>query len=401
MGARPAFIPPRAEAVGAAGRAPGEGDFKPTTAGAGTARRLDPPFAELRSKGGPSSQEPSTFEFSETGPEFQIEGDVDPIDAEAEEAAMFYANGQDAAARQLLEAATRTYRSGPGERLWLMLFDFFRLTGQKAPFEALEMEYTQAFEKSPPGWRDAVGTAPPQPKVIGTTVLFKGDLTGDNHAGFEAARQASERSPHLRLDLSAIRTLDSVGSERLLALLQQARRSKREIELLGRDHLSALVDSRIFPGRADNRGCWLLELELFQLRGQLEAFEDLAINYAVTFEISPPSWEAHRVLVSEPVPLELAAGDKPVAEAYVLKGDLKAMRFGDLLAYAAANDPVLIDCAAATRMDFLSAGALLNVLTAVKRTGRQIIFRHPNYLLAELFRVVGLKNVTEIVLPRS
>jgi anti-anti-sigma regulatory factor len=52
-------------------------------------------------------------------------------------------------------------------------------------------------------------------------------------------------------------------------------------------------------------------------------------------------------------------------------------------------------------MDFLSAGALLNVLTTVKRTGRQIVFRHPNYLLAELFRVVGLKAVAEIVPARN
>ncbi len=63
-------------------------------------------------------------------------------------------------------------------------------------------------------------------------------------------------------------------------------------------------------------------------------------------------------------------------------------------------DPVLIDCSAVTRMDFLSAGALLNLLTTVKRQGRQVIFRHPNYLLAELFRVVGLKAVADVVLAR-
>jgi hypothetical protein len=38
------------------------------------------------------------------------------------------------------------------------------------------------------------------------------------------------------------------------------------------------------------------------------------------------------------------AADQLMTEAYVIKGDVKASRFGDLLAYAAANDPVLIDC---------------------------------------------------------
>ena len=36
----------------------------------------------------------SDFVFSESSPDFQIEGDVDPIDAAAEEAAVLFANGQ-------------------------------------------------------------------------------------------------------------------------------------------------------------------------------------------------------------------------------------------------------------------------------------------------------------------
>jgi anti-anti-sigma regulatory factor len=233
------------------------------------------------------------------------------------------------------------------------------------------------------------------------TVLFKGELSGDNDAGFEAVRQALAKNALLRLDLSKVRKLDAAGCERLLELLQQALRGKCEIELQGRDYIAALLDSRVVSGCPEDRPCWLLKLEFCQLRGQLEAFEEVAINYAVTFEISPPSWDPKRVQVAEPAPLMLAIDDQLVTEAYVIKGDVKGSRFGDLLAYAAANDPVLIDCSAATRMDFLSAGALLNVLTTVRRTGRQIIFRHPNYLLAELFRVVGLKAVADVVLARS
>ena len=41
------------------------------------------------------------------------------------------------------------------------------------------------------------------------------------------------------------------------------------------------------------------------------------------------------------------------------------------------------------------------MLTTVRRTGRQIVFLHTNYLLAELFRVVGLKSVADVVLARN
>jgi len=258
--------------------------------------------------------EPSAFEFSETAPEFQIEAEVDPVDAEAEEAAMLYANGQDSAVRALLEQSTRNYRSARGERLWLMLFDLYRLSGQKTPFEALEVAYAEFFEKSPPIWRDAAVSAVSSPAM--PTVLFKGDLLAENAAGFDAlaenaagfdaVRVALERNPHVRLDLSSIRRVDGVGCERLLELLLKARRSKREIELLGRDQVGMLLDRRIVAGQATDRGCWLLKLEICQLRGQLATFEELAIDYAVTFEISPPSWEADRVADPGRAPLVLA-----------------------------------------------------------------------------------------------
>jgi anti-anti-sigma regulatory factor len=394
---RPAVTPRAAEERGVA---PEDKHKASSVAVAVGLPRADIPFATPVARADAPPLDLSEFVFSETATDFQLEAELDPIDAEAEEAAMLYANGQDGAVRARLENATRVYRSGAGERLWLMLFDLFRLAGLKAPFEALGIEYAEAFEKSPPGWREAMRAVPASAKVAGT-VLFKGDLTGANDLGFDGLRQALEKSQQLRVDLSKVRQIDAAGCERLLALLQQAQRSRREIELLGRDYLSGLLDSRVISGSAVDRSCWLLKLEFCQLRGQLQQFEDLAIDYAVTFEISPPSWEAGRVLKSEPDTLVLAAADDLIAEAYVLKGDIKASRFGDLLGYAAANDPVLIDCSTVTRMDFLSAGALLNVLTTVKGTGRQIIFRHPNYLLAELFRVVGLKAVAEIVLARN
>ena len=373
-------------------------DEKPTTGAPVGLVRSELPFASPVERTESQALDLSEFDFSETAPEFQVEAEVDPIDAEAEEAAMLYAHGQDVAVRNLLENASRSYRSGPGERLWMMLFDLFRLTGQRATYEALGIEYAQAFEKSPPGWREVATTGPVQAKVVGTA-LFRGELTGNNDAGFAAVREALGRTSHLRLDLSKVRRLDAAGCERLLALLRQAHRERREIELLGRDNLARLLDPFVVPGRVQDQACWLLRLEVCQARGQMEAFEELAIDYAVTFEISPPSWEAKRVMAAEAPPL--VASDQLVTEAYVLKGDIKGSRFGDLPTYAAANDPVLIDCSAVTRMDFLSAGALLNILTSVKRTGRQIVFRHPHYLLAELFRVVGLTAVADIVLAKN
>lgn len=342
----------------------------------------------------------SDFEFSESPPDFHVEADVDPIDADVEQAAVLYANAQDDAVRALLEDAVRVHNFGPGERLWMMLFDLYRLTGQKAAFEALEIDYARAFEKSPPTWRDRSRTATAaKPAPVPGSVLFAGEMTGDNDAGFDAAMQALEKSPRLRLDLSRVTTIDAAGCNRLLTLLQKARKMKREVELLGRDNLGALLEPCVETGRAESPDCWLLLLELHQLQGRQDAFEELAVDFAVTFEVSPPSWEAQRVAAAEapPAAAEAPASDVAAPEAYALLGEIKAARFTDLPAFADAHDLVVVDCAGITRIDFVSAGVLLNVLTTVRRSGKQIVFRHPNQLVAELFGVVGLKAVAEII----
>ncbi len=345
----------------------------------------------------------SDFVFSESFPDFHVEQDVSPVDSDAEEAAILYANGQDVAVRSLLENAVHIHRTGSGERLWMMLFDLYKTMGQKELFEALEIEYARAFEKSPPVWLDK-STAPLKSKdVVAGSLLFRGELTGDNKSAFDLVRQALDKNPRLRLDLSKVSRLDGAGCGCLLTLLQQATKARRELELIGRDALASLIEKRTEIGRAEDSECWLLLLEILQLQGLHDAFEDTAINFAVTFEVSPPSWEPKRVAAPEPV-LQLVMDDDAddvSADAHVLRGEIKAARFADLPAYAGVHDPVLIDCTALRRMDFISAGALLNVLTAIRRAGKQIIFHHPNHLVAELFGVVGLNAVATIVFAKS
>ncbi|MFB0935223.1 MAG: STAS domain-containing protein [Propionivibrio sp.] len=344
----------------------------------------------------------SDFKFSQSSLDFQIEAEVDPVDAQAEEAAVLFANNQDKAAQGVLENALPIHRSGPAERLWLMLFDLYRMSGQQQAFEAMEIEYARAFEKSPPGWRSKAAANVRAPESAAGSVMFKGDLVGSNTTAFEVVRQALEKNRKMRLDLSKVKQIDPEGCGCLLNLLVRARKNKGEIELLGREALGELVQGRVETGKAEGKECWLLLLELCQLQGRQEAFEEVAIDYAVTFEESPPSWEAGRVAAPEPVvarpvvALEDARGD-----AYILSGEIKSSRFGDLASYANVHDPVLIDCAELTRMDFISAGALLNALTAIRSSGKQIVFRHPNHLVAELFGVVGLKAVASIVFSKQ
>ena len=362
--------------------------------------RIEPAAEDNRDTN--SSIDFSDFVFSESSPDFQIEGDVDPIDAAAEEAAVLFANGQDEAARAGLEDAVRAHQSGQGERLWLMLFDLYRLLGQKAPFEALEIDFVRTFEKSPPAWRDtSIARGKSKSKeVVAGSLLFRGELTGDNTTAFELIQQALDKNPKLRLDLSKVKCIDAGGCGLLLDSVQRAKKAKREIELLGRESILSLIEACVEVGVPEGQECWLLLIELLQLQGQHEAFEDAAINYAVTFEVSPPSWEAKRVAQPEPEPEAQTSCQALDANVYTLTGEIKSSRFNDLATYAEMHNPLVIGCETLRRIDFISAGAMLNILSSVKRTGRQIVFHHPNHLVAELFGVVGLTTVAAIIFEK-
>jgi len=396
MIARPAAVPRQTgdRQVVPASPAPGQAAVQEPATG-------KPEAAKATEAAAPQQSDFSDFSLSQSSLDFHIEADVDPVDSQAEEAAVLFANHQDAAVQAVLENALQTLRTGPAERLWLMLFDLYRISGQQQAFEAMEIEYARTFEKSPPGWRSKTTEKARVPESIVGSVMFKGDLVGGNGAAFEGVRLALEKNRKLRLDLSKVKHVDPEGCGGLLDLLLRARKNKWDIELLGREALGELVQGRVETGKAEGKPCWLLLLELCQLQGRQEAFEEVAIDYAVTFEESPPSWEATRVAAPEPVATEPAAlVDESAGDAYILSGEVKAVRFGDLPAYASTHDPVLIDCAGLTRMDFISAGALLNVLTTVRNSGKQIVFRHPNHLVAELFGVVGLKSVATIAFAK-
>jgi anti-anti-sigma regulatory factor len=207
--------------------------------------------------------------------------------------------------------------------------------------------------------------------------------------------------------MSKVRKIDPEGCACFLEFLSYAGKNKRRVDLRGGDALIALAQDGVEAGKketpAAGKECWRLLLELFQQQGRQDVFEELAIDYAVTFEESPPSWEAGRVMAPGPdtqESQEAVENDAADDDAYVLSGEVRSARFADLPAFAQARDALLIDCAKLTRIDFVSAGALLNALTSVRGSGKQIVFRHPNRMVAELFRVVGLTGVATVVFAK-
>jgi ABC-type transporter Mla MlaB component len=325
---------------------------------------------------------------------------VAPSSAPAiEEAAILYANGQLEAA----EAALRGCLEGPGRderQPWWMLFDLYQVSGREPAFESIAIDYASHFETSPPAYVPLY--AQPAAQAAGQTysgVTPTATLSGrlDAAAGAPLARVLASSEAVVRLEFSTIASATPEGCTALLGALQTLRRDGRELVMAGADHLVAVLRPMLAIGeRGAGEAPWLLLLELLLLMNREKDFEETAMDYCVTFEVSPPSFEAPaRAAVSVGAgSANSAAGDRFLLPGLV-EGDATAL-LDAIEAYAAQHASLVLDCSRLARIDYAAASALgarLRQLAASVKDGqeaRAIELRDLNHLVAALLRLLGL-----------
>jgi ABC-type transporter Mla MlaB component len=373
-----------------------------------------PPGAPARpaapTKASPARPEITSLEFTIAGGDvmrvlaqcadkLRVEEGVDEMSPPAEEAAILYANGANDDARAVLEGALAHTGSVDARMgLWAMLLDLFRLTGQKDRFDALSLDYATEFERSPPAWQNLAQQGPRlgDPKI--QTINLSGNLSGQAAGQFAQLIQIGMRSGALRIDVSRLRGVDGAGAELLLRAVRGLRRARIRLSLIAAPHLASIVEAYAVRGQATNKTHWLLLLEALQHTDEQDRFEQIALDYALTFEESPPSWEPPPVLTSTFVE---QAVDTNMSETYVLEGEIVGQStdvLRKLNAFAADRTKVEVDCSRLRRMDFVCAGTLFNIVSQLHNQGRLVVLKGVNSMVAALMQVMGLHEVARIEL---
>ncbi|WP_412478225.1 STAS domain-containing protein [Azonexus sp. IMCC34839] len=325
-----------------------------------------------------------------------VEHGLDPVQSDVEQVVVLFANGQDAVARTLLEGFVQSYSGAEAKRFWLLLLDLLQVTGDRAGFESYGVEYAQACETSPPTWREQAPVE--KPKAGGPRVLaLQGVLTSDNAKPVEEIKRVLEQGATVVVDCGKLAGIDDDLAGMLADTLHHARRKKLPLSMQNVDAFLARTNERLVAGDAAHEPSWRLLLELLQRHGTQDAFEERAVDYAVTFELSPPSWETPPANAVPKVPLPVPDVD----DAHFLCGDLKNQRFDDLAAVLEMHEHPILDFSKVNRVDFFSAGQLVNRIAPVKAQGKDVIIRSPNHLVAELMAVVGLNKQARIIVPKS
>lgn len=311
-----------------------------------------------------------------------------PVD----EAAILYASGQSDMAERSLKAILTT----SDRRAWHMLFDLYGIQNREKDFEQLALDYAMRFETSPPVWKaleeDAAASKPQQDQT--GSVELPGLLDKTAVAALREGIGSSAKNAVTRIDFSRIAMVDESGAQECAQILAAARKARRKLQVSGVDRLIALLQdlNRATHSRAVH---WLLLLELYQTLGQEADFEDLAVDYAVRFEVSPPSWS--QVQAAEVVQTKAA---EPLDEALRLSGEITPANdnaLQQLGSYASAHNEVVVDLTQVTRVDYGSVSQFISVLMQCLGSGKTITLRGHNALIHELFRVMGIDQLTQLI----
>lgn len=308
-----------------------------------------------------------------------------------DEAAILYASGQAESTEQLLHSML----GSDNRRAWLMLLDLYRVQNRDKDFDKLALEYAVRFELSPPVWQ-RIGSSPAaaKPQTQTESLELPGLLDRKSAASLLQSIAATPKNAPVRIDFSHIEMVDEAGAEECVRILSSARRTKRKMQVSGVDRFITLLQdlNRATHSRAVH---WLLLLEIYQTLGQQENFENLAVDYAVRFEVSPPSWSD--VLAAEVVP---AAASEPQDDALRLSGEIGPANTAALQqigSYVAEHSNALIDMGQVTRVDYGTVSQLIGVLMQGLSSGKTVILRGHNALIHELFRVMGIDQLAQLV----
>ena len=322
-----------------------------------------------------------------------------------EESAILYANRQDDAAIVALEEAMRdrTMPAAAARQAWLMLFDIYENQGKRAEFESIAVDFAVRFETSPPAFNDRSGVREGAAKAgPGQPIQFGTSLDEGSTRQFDQIRAASARSRHLRIDVSKIAAVETVGCDLLRKCMTAVRKSTHRLEVLGIEHLTGVMAGSVDTGRrADPESFWLLLLELYQWQDKQDVFEETALNYCITYEVSPPSWEAPP---KPAAPQKGAPTEAPATDACYLKGEIEGNAPAEIKSvadHAAANETLVIDMFEVKRMDFIAAGALLNLIAAQAAGGKTVEIRGPSPLLVTLFVTMGFAEHARMTRRKS
>jgi anti-anti-sigma regulatory factor len=323
-----------------------------------------------------------------------------------ENAALMFAHGNPAAATAALAHALDTpERKQP--LVWMCLFDLYARAGDRTAFDDLALKFVVQFERSAPAWDEMTGrpSGGPNKQAAATgkaRALLRGNLSDPTLPAvgilLEVSKQKGPAAPSQRMDVD-INELDGVDDTcgvLVAGALAAIRRRGVFVSFRGLDAAINRLAVPLQPMVRENKGQWYLVLELLQWSGYHEKFEDRAVDFAVTFEISPPSWESisvqQKTIIADAAKVDATAEIAPSSDRIVWSGELRGATdpcLKTILPDAVTTNPVVIDMKSVQRIDFVCGGALSNAFNRLMAQAIDVRVVSASPIIQALMQLTG------------
>jgi ABC-type transporter Mla MlaB component len=322
-----------------------------------------------------------------------------------QQAGEHFANNKAQLAQNLLEQAIGE-RGLQHDRVptWLALFDLYRATDQLDRFEALALDFSVRFGRSPPSWisipeQAALAERERQPMQstghadwVAPPALTQTDLLALQNA----AQAAMKASRQLAIDWRSFVATDAAQWRLLNAALHYL--ASQRVHCLV--HGLAALEQSFDPNSAESL---LAKLALVRCQNKAQVFEDMAIDYSVQFEISPPDWikPECRFEAATVANAPSTKAKPPISLPPELYGTLDAARAVKALADWVPSEGMVIRCDRLVRCDPVAAMAIARFAEAAKAQGIQLELQGVHRVLAAYFAMKNLYDYAKVTIRRD
>jgi hypothetical protein len=351
-------------------------------------------------------------------------------DPELDEAVIAFANADFEQCEHALSGLT----SAGGARAqhaetWLVLFDLYRAIGQQHKFESLALDYAQQFGWSAPQWFSLpklVAEAASEDRPRSSRIEGQVGWVAPDYIDAEAVAKLASVSLQMPLpwvfDWNALRGIDAEACARLSELFRNWIGQDLDMRWLGGERLFAVLAEAAPTGVRDaDPAYWQVRLDALRMTNRPDQFDEAAIDYCVTYEVSPPSWEPARCQVrvsgagstTSSQPLSVVSDvstsflesrlTEDTGMVQVGTVELSGQLVGDIGptlkkmdAELGAATIVNVSCARLIRVDFIAAGDLLNWVLARRSENRSVRFIEAHRMIALFFGAMGINEHAKV-----
>ena len=312
---------------------------------------------------------------------------------------------------------------------WLVLFDLYRATGQQNKFESLALDYAQQFGWSSPQWfsmpkmvADAAADEPSSVPGVAGRIGWVCPAVVDPEVVAKLSSQTLQMPLPWVFDWKELKSIDAEACARLSDLFRKWIGQKLEMHWLNGEHLFSVLQAATPTGVRDaDPAYWRLRLDALRMANCPDQFDETAIDYCVTYEVSPPSWEramcvalirGSKLSATQPTMsligevstsfVESKSVEDP-ASVQIASVELSGQLVGDIAPVLKKLDAdiksaalVNVTCSKLIRVDFIAAGDLLNWVLTRRTESRSVCFLEAHRLVALFFGAMGINEHAKV-----